>query len=60
MLRVMASAEVTTASKSSVGVSVSSDVRKEFTIKQGVTICSSSVLISDVPQSDKIPFLDTK
>ena len=50
------SAEVPTAISSSMGCKSSSEVMKELMMRQGVTICSSRVLISDVPRSVKTPF----
>ena len=52
----MARAEVPTAISSSMGCKSSSEVMKELMMRQGVTICSSRVLISDVPRSVKTPF----
>ena len=60
MLSPMANAEVTTESSSSPTERASSEVKKELMIKQGVTICSSRVLISPVPRSVSIRFFVTK
>ena len=60
MLKAMARAEVPTESSSSPALRLSSEVRKELTIRQGVTIWMSSVVISEAPRSVSIPFFVTR